>query len=196
MSTYPLAIPGPNDEDVARVDRLAARVLAACDGATSVERMAADLEVSAEAVWSALDRLADLGLLESRASPPAGLPTLSRRAALGLARVAALGAGAASLALPAAAEESKKKTPAELTAREAQKKRAASDARAAEQRNKAPSHGPAGVGEASAEYVEGKAAKLNQGDSAKDHARKAQELRQKQAAEESHQKKAAEQAKK
>lgn len=54
----------------AELDRLAAAVLADADGSTPVTEMALRLGVAADAVWAALDRLADAGLLEQRLAPP------------------------------------------------------------------------------------------------------------------------------
>ena len=69
-----------------RVDAMAARVFALCDGLSSPaeirERMAREqgAPFEGERVWRALDALADAGLLVARVTPPASPPTSARRA--------------------------------------------------------------------------------------------------------------------
>ncbi|MCU0868102.1 MAG: PEP-CTERM sorting domain-containing protein [Burkholderiales bacterium] len=83
------------------LDAADARLWRALDGRRGVQALAADLGVSAESLWRALDALADAGLLDARAAPPTGgavaggmrrrflsraMPVLAAAAAPGLAR--------------------------------------------------------------------------------------------------------------
>jgi hypothetical protein len=97
---------GPDDTRVT-VDSFAGRVWELADGtrpAAAIARILAADGVSRATVprvWSALDLLADFGLLAGRASPPAGAaPSLPRRTAI--RRGMAIAAGAASLMLTGA----------------------------------------------------------------------------------------------
>jgi hypothetical protein len=97
----------PDDDAPVTVDTFAARVWDLADGtrpATAIARVLVDdgiPGVTLPRVWSALDRLSDLGLLEGRVSPPAGAaPTMPRRAAI--RHGMAIAAGAASLAITGA----------------------------------------------------------------------------------------------
>jgi len=77
-----------------RVAGLDARLWRELDGERHVDELARILGVSEEAVWRALDVLADVGLLAGRAAPPAGGAGVDRRGFLrrglpGLAMVAA-----------------------------------------------------------------------------------------------------------
>jgi hypothetical protein len=89
-------------EELARVDKASGLVWRLADGCTSVtdiaEAVRGELGILAdsETVWSALDQLADLGLILERITPASNYTSVSRRGAL---RVASLSAGVATAAL-------------------------------------------------------------------------------------------------
>ncbi len=64
-----------------------ARVWALCDGQRSLEELRLALALDAEAIFAALDRLADLGLVNRRVTPPAGSSSMSRATAIAAAAV-------------------------------------------------------------------------------------------------------------
>jgi len=94
-----------NGKERGRLDRLSALIWRLADGHTGVADIsqaateALGRPVDREAVWSALDRLADVELILERITPPAGQSSVSRR---GIVRMAALASGAL-VASPAAA---------------------------------------------------------------------------------------------
>lgn len=103
--------------ELARLSAYEARIWRAADGLTGVQQLASQAlsELAAdyeggreEVVWQALDRLGDLGLLETRAAPPGAIPFMSRRnlltraASASVASVAAVVASDAFLAAAAA----------------------------------------------------------------------------------------------
>jgi hypothetical protein len=129
--------------ELARLSPLGAAVFLAADGSLSVagiaERASAALGagVEVEAVWAALDALADVDLLEARATPPGSMAELSRRRLLtrvggGMAGAAALAAGTSVMAKTLAGEAEGKAVRSDLekTKEQAQKeghKRSPSD---------------------------------------------------------------------
>jgi hypothetical protein len=64
-----------------------ARVWALCDGRRSLEELRLALALDGEAMFAALDRLADLGLVDRRVTPPAGSSSMSRATAIAAAAV-------------------------------------------------------------------------------------------------------------
>jgi tRNA nucleotidyltransferase/poly(A) polymerase len=129
--------------ELARLDPDAADVLRHCSGEYSIDELAAHCGFARETVFAALDRLADLSLIEARSTPPSGV--WSRR---GVLKDAALLGGLAGLgvALPAAAEESSQARESEVkhsSESKTKKVAAESDAKvhekaAREQQKKAP----------------------------------------------------------
>ena len=120
-----------------RLTPVAAAVWAAADGSRTVDELAAvasdrvGCRVDRETVFTALDGLADAGLLVARVAPPAGeLPrrALLRSAAAGLGAIAAGAAFFASARVASAGGEE--------SAKEAQQKRDLEHAKDQEQRTK------------------------------------------------------------
>src|ERR1700744_1795076 len=85
--------------EIVRLDATTSAVWNACSGDAAPAEIAAGLGLRMPAVWAALDRLADAGLLVERASPPGSVLDVSRRkllARVGLGMgVVAVGAQAA-----------------------------------------------------------------------------------------------------
>lgn len=119
----------PSVREMERLDSLESQVLSLCSGERDAAAIAAAIgSTSAEAVFAALDRLADLGLIEGRATPPAGGWSQSRRRVLrGAALLGGLAAGLAALPAaavePTSAKESEVKAPQSNQAREQARKR-------------------------------------------------------------------------
>jgi len=96
------------------LDPLASLIWKTCDGTRSVSDLTAEARrllqrnVSQEEVFTALDFLADAGLLQERITPPAGAQVVSRRGVLQMPAVALAAALSASLSsLPASAQVNK-----------------------------------------------------------------------------------------
>ncbi|MBS1807098.1 MAG: PqqD family protein [Acidobacteria bacterium] len=70
------------------LNQTAAAVWKYCDGKTSVTEIAALIKqdinqtIDETSVWQAIERLSNVNLLETRVTPPAGIPRLGRREAL------------------------------------------------------------------------------------------------------------------
>ena len=79
-----------------QTDPQAFQVFSMSNGNRSVAAIAAELYLNEAEVWAALDRLADMGALQQRVTPPSATPhpaLLNRRDAMGRLMMGALGAG-------------------------------------------------------------------------------------------------------
>ncbi|MBW8813079.1 MAG: hypothetical protein JF588_06600 [Caulobacterales bacterium] len=149
-----LVVQDRSGQELARLDALDAFLWESADGTIGVPDLARRASeslgaaVDRETVWSALDRLADAGLLEQRATPPGSLPDVSRRAMLTRAGLGLAGlTGAAVVAQPAFAavasealgkhDAAAKQSAASAAPREQAKKQAVASQPTREQHTKA-----------------------------------------------------------
>ena len=134
-------------QELGRLDPVAYHVWQLADGVTSVPGIVGAAQarlgraVETEAVWSALDRLADFGLLAQRITPPAAGGRMPRRGLLSLG----IGGTVAAASAPAfAANEEQNQKSAEASYKRTQQQaeqNAKFQNRAAEQNSKASQRG-------------------------------------------------------
>ncbi len=132
-----LVLRHPQREPVQLVG-VAAAVWLHADGLRSVDDLAVLVGAPVDAVWRALDELADAELMVARVAPPAASRGLSRREVLSLAAAGAVTAGLAPLGAAAAGEQKGQVQAEQLF-------KASEQARADEQKVK-EGGGPAGAG--------------------------------------------------